>query len=96
MTNEDNEWDQLSDYYAEHTPQILGEVDLPQRALTEQDLDDIFAGRPLSDNPRPKAEILAKTYLTREINSQAKTAMERENITMSALLRKALVSYLNS
>ena len=85
---DDETWDELSDYYAGHTPKIIREVQVPDRVLTADDLDDIFAGRPLADQPRPKADILAKTYLTKEIETEA--------IGMSALLRKALVSYLDS
>ena len=59
-------------------------------------LDDIFAGRPLADQPRPKADILAKTYLTKEIEAEARSIMKSEGIGMSTLLRKALVSYLES
>ena len=62
MTDEKT-WDELSDYYAGHTPEIIREIQVPDRALTADDLDDIFAGRPLADQPRPKADILAKTYL---------------------------------
>lgn len=48
------------------------------------------------DQPRPKADILAKTYLTKEIETEARSVMKSEGIGMSALLRKALVSYLDS
>ena len=70
MTDEKT-WDELSDYYAGHTPEIIREIQVPDRALTADDLDDIFAGRPLADQPRPKADILAKTYLTKEIETEA-------------------------
>ena len=56
MTDE-KKWDELSDYYAGHTPEIIREIQVPDRALTADDLDDIFAGRPLADQPRPKADI---------------------------------------
>lgn len=95
MTDEKT-WDKLSDYYAGHTPEIIREIQVPDRALTADDLDDIFAGRPLADQPRPKADILAKTYLTKEIETEARSVMKSEGIGMSALLRKALVSYLDS
>ena len=95
MTDEKT-WDELSDYYAGHTPEIIREIQVPDRALTADDLDDIFAGRPLADQPRPKADILAKTYLTNEIELEARRVMKRECISTSSLLRKALVSYLDS
>lgn len=95
MTDEKT-WDELSDYYAGHTPEIIREIQVPDRALTADDLDDIFAGRPLADQPRPKADILAKTYLTKEIETEARSVMKSEGIGMSTLLRKALVSYLDS
>lgn len=44
-----NEWSELSDSYAEHTPRIVGKVIRPSRPLTAADLDDIFAGRRLAD-----------------------------------------------
>lgn len=54
MTDE-KKWDELSDYYAGHTPEIICEIQVPDRALTADDLDDIFAGRlsPTSRVPRP-------------------------------------------
>mgnify|MGYP000455680724 CR=1 FL=1 len=73
MTDEKT-WDELSDYYAGHTPEIIREIQVPDRALTADDLDDIFAGRPLADQPRPKADILAKTYLTKEIETEEQIA----------------------
>ena len=45
MTDEKT-WDELSDYYAGHTPEIIREIQVPDRALTADDLDDIFAGNP--------------------------------------------------
>lgn len=51
MSNE-TDWDELSDEYTEHTPAIIGETIRPQRAITMDDIDDIFAGRPLADQPR--------------------------------------------
>ena len=45
MSNE-TDWDELSDEYTEHTPAIIGETIRPQRAITMDDIDDIFAGRP--------------------------------------------------
>lgn len=94
--SDERTWDELSDHYAAHTPEVVNEMDVPGRVLTMEDLDSIFAGRPLADSPRARAYIMAQTYLTEEINDQAKRAMEREHISMSALLRKALVSYLNT
>lgn len=46
-----DEWSELSDLCAQHTSQIVGEVIHPRRTLTTGDLDDIFAGRPLSERP---------------------------------------------
>ena len=63
MSNE-TDWDELSDEYTEHTPAIIGETIRPQRAITMDDIDDIFAGRPLADQPRRKADVLYKAYLT--------------------------------
>ena len=50
MSNE-TDWDELSDEYTEHTPAIIGETIRPQRAITMDDIDDIFAGRPLAVSP---------------------------------------------
>ena len=53
MTNE-TDWDKLSDEYAEHTPDIIDETIRPQRSITMDDLDDIFAGRPSLRSPAPR------------------------------------------
>ena len=66
-----NEWSELSDSYAEHTPRIVGEVIRPSRPLTAADLDDIFAGRPLAEQPRQQASVMCKTYLTPDMASRA-------------------------
>lgn len=50
-TARNDEWSELSDLCAQHTSQIVGEVIYPRRTLTTGDLDDIFAGRPLSERP---------------------------------------------
>ena len=45
MTDEKT-WDELSDYYAGHTPEIIREIQVPDRALTADDLVRI-AGVPV-------------------------------------------------
>ena len=53
MTDEKT-WDELSDYYAGHTPEIIREIQVPDRTLTADDLDDIFAGLSLTSRaPKP-------------------------------------------
>ncbi|GGI15302.1 hypothetical protein GCM10007377_15220 [Galliscardovia ingluviei] len=51
--NQEERYEAMSDYFVEHTPQ-LGEhvVALPHRQIEVSDLDDIFAGRPLAEQPR--------------------------------------------
>ena len=44
MTDE-KKWDELSDYYAGHTPEIIREIQVSDRVLTADDIDGIFAGR---------------------------------------------------
>lgn len=85
----------MSDYFAEHTPQ-LGEhvVTLPHRQIEVSDLDDIFAGRPLAEHPRAKANIPLKTYVTDDFNTLVEQQAEREHIGKAALIRKALTTYL--
>ncbi len=63
MSNE-TDWDELSDEYTEHTPAIIGETIRPQRAITMDDIDDIFAGRPLADQPRRKAALRVLAPMT--------------------------------
>lgn len=67
--NQEERYEAMSDYFVEHVPQ-LGEhvVDLPNRELELSDLDDIFAGRPLAEQPRAKANIPLKTYVTSDLN----------------------------
>ena len=86
MSNE-TDWDELSDEYTEHTPAIIGETISPQRAITMDDIDDIFAGRPLADQPRRKAD---------DMDAQGRAQAEREHIGKSALIRKALAAYLTA
>ncbi|KAB5606873.1 ribbon-helix-helix protein, CopG family [Bifidobacterium jacchi] len=93
MTNE-TDWDKLSDEYAKHTPGIIGETIRPQRAITMDDIDDIFAGRPLAEKPRAKADVLCKAYLTADMDEQVRAQAAKEHIGKSALIRKALVAYL--
>lgn len=51
-----SEWDKLSDAYAKDAAiQPLGPVRHPGRTITQTDLDDIFAGRPLAERPRQRA-----------------------------------------
>ena len=57
MTDEKT-WDELSDYYAGHTPEIIREIQVPDRALTADDLDDIFAG---TDSSRPQKRAASTT-----------------------------------
>ena len=95
MSNE-TDWDELSDEYTEHTPAIIGETIRPQRAITMDDIDDIFAGRPLADQPRRKADVLYKAYLTLDMDAQVRAQAEREHIGKSALIRKALAAYLTA
>ena len=95
MSNE-TDWDELSDEYTEHTPAIIGETIRPQRAITMDDIDDIFAGRPLADQPRRKADVLYKAYLTPDMDAQVRAQAEREHIGKSALIRKALAAYLTA
>ena len=53
MTDEKT-WDELSDYYAGHTPEIIREIQVPDRTLTADDLDDILAGLSLTSRaPKP-------------------------------------------
>ena len=54
------DWSKISDSYARETPQIIGEVIRPARPITVDDLDDIFAGRPLADTPREKRSVVRK------------------------------------
>lgn len=90
-----NEWDKLSDAYAQDaTVRPTGTVRHPHRAITQADLDDIFAGRPLAEHPRQKASIMRKTYLTADMAELADQQARKEQISMAALLRKALASYL--
>jgi hypothetical protein len=99
MTNETNmdiDWGKVSDDYAAHTPAIIGTTIHPNRAITMNDLDDIFAGRPLADAPRAKADVLCKTYLTADMEQQVREQAESEHIGKSALVRKALADYLNA
>ena len=95
MSNE-TDWDELSDEYTEHTPAIIGETIRPQRAITMDYIDDIFAGRPLADQPRRKADVLYKAYLTPDMDARVRAQAEREHIGKSALIRKALAAYLTA
>lgn len=95
MTAE-NEWDRLSDDYAARTPGITGDTIRPDRAITMDDLDDIFAGRPLADKPRAKADVLCKAYLTADMDERVRAQADREHIGKSALIRKALAAYLDA
>ena len=88
MSNE-TDWDELSDEYTEHTPAIIGETIRPQRAITMDDIDDIFAGR-------RKADVLYKAYLTPDMDARVRAQAEREHIGKSALIRKALAAYLTA
>ena len=90
MSNE-TDWDELSDEYTEHTPAIIGETIRPQRAITMDDIDDIFAAR-----PRRKADVLYKAYLTPDMDARVRAQAEREHIGKSALIRKALAAYLTA
>ena len=90
-----DEWSELSDSYAEHTPQIIGEVIHPSGTLTASDLNDIFAGRPLAEQSRQHASVMCKTYLTPDMASMADMQAKREHLSKAALLRKALAAYLD-
>lgn len=94
--NTQTDWAKLSDEYAAHTPETIGETIHPNRPISMADIDDIFAGRPLAEKPRAKADVLCKTYLTAELDEQVKAQAAREGIGKSALIRKALVAYLAS
>lgn len=54
------------------------------------------AGRPLADQPRRKADVLYKAYLTPDMDAQVRAQAEREHIDKSALIRKALAAYLTA
>ena len=75
---------------------IVGEVIRPSRPLTAADLDDIFAGRPLAEQPRQQASVMCKTYLTPDMASRADMQAKKEHLSKAALLRKALAAYLNN
>lgn len=89
------DWNALSDDYAASTPKIVGKVVRPAREITMEDLDDIFAGRPLAESPREKATVMRKAYLTQDMADLADRQAQAEHISVSALLRKALAAYLN-
>lgn len=88
------DWFEISDSYARETPQIIGEAIRPTRLITVDDLDDIFAGRPLSDTPRAKASVMRKTYLTPEMADKADRQAKEEHLSGTALIRKAPAAYL--
>ncbi len=91
-----SEWDELSDAYAKDTAMHpISPVRHPGRAITQTDLDDIFAGRPLAERPRQHASIVRKTYLTADMAELADSQARKEHISMAALLRKALAAYLD-
>ncbi|KFJ05091.1 hypothetical protein [Bifidobacterium subtile] len=99
MTNETNmdiDWGKVSDDYAAHLPAIIGAIIHRHRAITMDDLDDIFAGRPLAEVPRAKADVLCKIYLTVDMEQQVREQAEGEHIGKSALVRKALADCLNA
>lgn len=77
-------------------PYASGPVLHPHRAVTPDDLDAIFAGRPLADQPRERASVMCKTYLTPSMAAMAQEQADREHISRAALLRKAMAAYLNS
>ena len=79
---------------AEPTPDIIGEAIRPHRAITMDNIDDIFAGRPIAENPRAKADVLHKAYLTVDMDEQVRAQAAKWRIGKSALIRKALVAYL--
>lgn len=93
--NNKTNWEEISDSYAQMTPETIGPVLHPNREITMADLDDIFAGRPLADNPREKATVMRKTYLTEALDKSVRQQAKRENLGISAFIRKAISTYLN-
>ena len=51
---------------------------------------------PLADQPRRKADVLYKAYLTPDMDARVRAQAEREHIGKSALIRKALAAYLTA
>ena len=57
----DIDWQSESDYYATHDLEPVGPVTRVDREIDMSDVDDIFAGRPLADRTRQKADVICKT-----------------------------------
>ncbi|WEV59064.1 hypothetical protein OZX67_00315 [Bifidobacterium sp. ESL0728] len=93
--NNKTKWEEISDSYAQTTPETIGPVLHPHREITMDDLNDIFAGRPLVDSPREKATVMRKTYLTETLDKSVRQQAKRENLGISAFIRKAIATYLN-
>lgn len=56
------DWNEISDQYAaDDAVTQIGPAIKVTRELTMDDLDDIFAGRPLADRTRQKADVICKT-----------------------------------
>lgn len=56
----------------------------------------LMPAAPLADQPRRKADVLYKAYLTPDMDAQVRAQAEREHIDKSALIRKALAAYLTA
>ena len=56
--------------------------------------DDLLAH--FADQPRRKADVLYKAYLTPDMDARVRAQAEREHIGKSALIRKALAAYLTA
>lgn len=95
--HDEKTWESLSDAYAmDRSLQPMGPVMHPHRAIIPDDLDAIFAGRPLAELDRERASVVCKTYLTPSMAEKAQAQADREHISRAALLRKAMAQYLNS
>lgn len=95
--NDAVDWNEISDQYAaDDAVTQIGPSIKVTRELTMDDLDDIFAGRPLAEKPRAKADVLYKAYLTADMDEQVRAQAAKEHIGKSALIRKALVAYLRA
>ena len=54
MSDEHVDWDRIEQEYVDYGVEQVGEPIIPTRALGMNDIEDIFADRPLADDPRPQ------------------------------------------
>lgn len=94
MSGQRVDWDRIEQEYVDHGAKRIGEEITPSRRLGDGDIEDIFAGRPLADEPRHRITATWKAGAPEDLDIAARRAASAEGVPLAALVRKSMREYI--